>query len=125
MNLPKNTPILHMDSPTFADDLAKELGPGPYEITTPQFHRTDEANVSAPIFTTEDWANLGKLPLDRVRNLGCQMWGEDAKGIHWLLKDIYKMGCLWNQDHQVIFTNEDQDSQIDEGYQQELLKKAQ
>jgi len=73
-----------MDSPTFADDLAKELGPGPYEITTPQFHRTDEANVSAPIFTTEDWANLGKLPLDRVRNLGCQMWGEDAKGIHWL-----------------------------------------
>jgi hypothetical protein len=47
------------------------------------------------------------------------------KGIHWLLKDIYRMGCLWNQNHQVIFTNEDQDSQIDEEYQQELLKKAQ
>ena len=47
------------------------------------------------------------------------------KGIYWLLKDIYRMGCLWNQNHKVIFTNEEQDSQIDEQYQQELLKKAQ
>ena len=84
MNSPKNTPILHMDSPTFADDLAREIGPCPHEITTPQFHRTDGVTVSAPSLTAEEWANLGKLPLDRVRQMGCQMWEDDAKGIHWL-----------------------------------------
>ena len=33
---------------------------------------------------------------------------------------LYCEACRW-----FIFTNEDQDSQIDEDYQQELLKKAQ
>ena len=73
-----------MDSPTFAEDLAKELGEGPHEFITPQFHRTDGLTVCAPNLTPYEWQNLGKLPLDRVRQLGCQMWEEDAKGIHWL-----------------------------------------
>ena len=84
MKLPEGTTVLSMDSPTFGADLAKELGDGPFEFVTPQFHRVDGLAVSAPDLTTEEWSNLGKLPLARVRQMGCQIWKEDAKGIHWL-----------------------------------------
>jgi hypothetical protein len=73
-----------MGSPTFAADLKAVLGDGPFGIVTPQFHRTDGLPVAAPCLTQEEWNNLGKLPLARVRQMGCQMWDEDAKGIHWL-----------------------------------------
>ena len=84
MKLPENTLILDMNSPTFAEDLARELGPGPYKVVTPQFYRTDGLHPSKPHLTDDEWKNLGKLPLDRVRQMGCQMWEDDAKGIHWL-----------------------------------------
>lgn len=87
LKLPEGTPILDMDGPTFAEDLANAIGLQPgekLEITTPQFHRTDSVQVSEPELTADEWCNLGKLPLARVRQMGCQMWDEDAKGIHWL-----------------------------------------
>ena len=87
MKLPKGTPVLSMDSPTFVEDFAKAAGIAPgekVELIMPQFHRTDGLTVSAPSLTPEEWANLGRLPLDRVRQMGCQKWKDDDKGIHWL-----------------------------------------
>jgi hypothetical protein len=54
------------------------------EIVMPQFHRTDDVQVSAPNLTPDEWNNLGKLSLARVRQMGFQVWDDDAKGIHWL-----------------------------------------
>lgn len=84
---PEGTPFLSMDSPTFAEDFAQAVGLQPgekLEIITPQFHRTDGLPISAPDLTPDEWSNLGKLPLSRVRQMGCQVWEDDAKGIHWL-----------------------------------------
>lgn len=76
--------MLDMDSPTFANDLAAIVGPGPIEIVTPQFTRTDGLPVSAPSLTPAEWQNLGTLPIYRLRQMGFQVWKEDDKGIHWL-----------------------------------------
>ena len=84
LNLPPGVVMLDMDSPTFAEDLAKELGDGPFETVTPQFHRTDKLVVAAPSLTSDEWANMDKLSLERIRQIGCQIWEEDEKGIHWL-----------------------------------------
>lgn len=84
LKLPAGTPMLDMDSPTFASDFAAIVGPGPIEIVTPQFTRTDGLPISAPNLTPDEWQNLGKLPLERLRQMGFQMWDEDEKGIHWL-----------------------------------------
>ena len=87
MNLPENTKILSMDSDTFAEDFSEAIGLQPGEslqILTPQFTRTDGVLVSAPDLTSQEWSNLGELPLSRVRQMGFQMWKEDEKGIHWL-----------------------------------------
>ena len=76
--------ILDVNSPTFATDLAKEIGPGPHEIATPQFYRTDGVLVNAPDMSEAEWRSLCSLPPDRLRQLGCQVWSDDAKGTHWL-----------------------------------------
>lgn len=84
MNLPEDTLVLDINSPTFVDDLITAIGGAPDEVYTPQFHRVDGLQVSAPNLTPEEWSNLGKLPLERIRQMGCQIWEETAKGIHWL-----------------------------------------
>ena len=79
--------MLDISSPTFVKDFADAVGikPGePIEITTPQFHRTDGAQLTAPELTADEWKYLSKMPLDRVRQLGCQVWNDTEKGIHWL-----------------------------------------
>lgn len=84
LKLPACTPMLDMDSPTFASDFAAIVGPGPIEIVTPQFIRTDGLPISAPNLTPDEWQNLRGLPSDRLRQMGFQVWAEDEKGIHWL-----------------------------------------
>jgi hypothetical protein len=87
MKPPKGTPLLSMDSPSFTEDFASAIGLKPgekLEIATPQFHRIDGVQVSSPNLTPDEWDNLGKLPIERVRQMGCQIWEDDAKGIHWL-----------------------------------------
>ena len=84
LKLPADIPMLDMDSPTFTSDLAAIVGPGPIEIVTPQFTRIDGLSISAPNLTPEEWQNLGGLPLERLRQMGFQMWDEDENGVHWL-----------------------------------------
>lgn len=84
MKLLKDIVLLDINSPTFADDFAKEIGPGPVTVMTPQFHRTDGVLVNAPDLTPDEWWNLDKVPVTRLRQMGCQVWEDDAKGIHWL-----------------------------------------
>lgn len=79
--------ILDINSPTFAEDFESATGikPGdPIEIATPQFHRTDGVQINAPDLTEDEWKNLSKIPLERIRQLGCQVWDDTEKGIHWL-----------------------------------------
>lgn len=80
-------PILHMDSPTFAEDLAKILGIEPgdkLEIITPQFERTDGMQVPVPQFSPRQWANLYQMDETTLKALGLGVWDRDEDGIHYL-----------------------------------------
>jgi hypothetical protein len=87
MKLPPNTPILHLDSPTFAEDLAAALGIQPGEkiqIATPQFERTDGQQVPAPMFSPSDWARLPAMDDATLKELGLGVWDRTDAGTHWL-----------------------------------------
>jgi hypothetical protein len=84
MKLPKGTVILNVDSPAFAADIAREIGDGPVELITPQFHRIDGVQVAAPNLTQDEWENLGNISPDRLLQFGCQIWDENADVTHWL-----------------------------------------
>ena len=86
MNIQK-IPMLSMDSPTFAEDLAKLLGVQPGDkinIVTPQFERPDGRIVEVPSFTPEDWANLPKKSEQELKDLGLGEWDETSEGTHFL-----------------------------------------
>ena len=84
--LPENTPMLDMDSTTFAEDFANAVGLQPgdtLEIMTPQFERID--GVQVPVLVDfSDWENLHKKDEATLRALGFGMWGESENGKHWL-----------------------------------------
>jgi hypothetical protein len=84
--LPKDIPMLDMDSPTFAEDFATAIGLQPgekLEIMTPQFERTD--GVQVPVLVDfKDWENLHKKDGATLLALGFGMWNETEKGKHWL-----------------------------------------
>lgn len=84
--LPSGTPILSMDSPTFAEDFANAIGLQPgekLEIMTPQFERTD--GVQVPVLVDfSDWENLHKKDPETLKALGFGVWDETENGKHWL-----------------------------------------
>jgi hypothetical protein len=84
--LPKNTPMLDMDSPTFTEDFANAVGLQPrkeLEILTPQFERTD--GVQVPVLVDfNDWGNLHKKDEATLLALGFGVWNESENGKHWL-----------------------------------------
>ena len=86
INLPEDTTMLAMDSPTFAQDFAEAIGLQPgekLEIITPQFERTD--GVQVPVLVDfNDWENLHKMDDATLRALGFGVWDETEKGKHWL-----------------------------------------
>lgn len=101
MNLPEGTPVLSMDSPTFAEDLANSLGIKPGEkitIMTPQFERTDGKQVAVPSFSPEDWANLPKKSDEELIALGLGVWDTKADGTQYLFPkewyDIIPKGLM-------------------------------
>jgi hypothetical protein len=86
VKLPENTPILSMDSPTFAQEFADAIGLQPgesIEIVTPQFERTDGMQVPV-LVDFSDWQNLHLKDEATLRALGFGVWDEDANGKHWL-----------------------------------------
>lgn len=86
MKLPKGTPVLSMDSPTFAEDFAAAVGLQPgetLEIATPQFERTDGVQVPVSV-DFNDWENLHKKDDKTLRALGFGVWDKTDKGTHWL-----------------------------------------
>lgn len=87
MKLPEETPILSMDSPTFAQDLADALGIKPGEkinIVLPQFERTDGMQVPLPMFSPNDWAGLPKMDDATLKALGIGVWDATEEGTHYL-----------------------------------------
>lgn len=95
MKLPANTPILSMDSPTFAEDFAAAIGLKPgekLEIMTPQFERTDGVQVPVTDFSKADWESLVDKPEATLKALGLGIWEKDEKGTHWLYpKEWYSL----------------------------------
>lgn len=90
--LPKNIPMLDIDSPAFPQDFANAVGLQPgdtLEIMTPQFERVD--GVQVPVLVDfNDWANLHKKDEVTLRALGFGVWDESENGKHWLFpKDWY------------------------------------
>ena len=84
--LPENTPMLDMDSPTFAEDFANAVGLQPgdtLEIMTPQFERIDGAQVPV-LIDFSDWENLHKKDEATLCALGFGVWNENEEGKHWL-----------------------------------------
>lgn len=87
MNMPKDAPILSMDSPTFAEDLAAALGIAPgdkIEFVTPQFERTDGVTVPMPMFSPNQWAALPRMEDETLKALGIGVWDKTDKGTHYL-----------------------------------------
>lgn len=86
MELPEDTPMLNMDSQTFATDFATAIGLQPVEkleIVTPQFERTD--GVQVPVMVDfNDWENLHEKDEATLLALGFGVWDETEKGKHWL-----------------------------------------
>lgn len=84
--LPEGTPMLDMDSPTFAEDFANAIGLQPgekLEIMTPQFERTD--GVQVPVLVDfNDWENLHTKDPATLKALGFGVWDETEAGKHWL-----------------------------------------
>lgn len=84
--LPEGTPILAMDSPTFAEDFANAIGLQPgesIEIMTPQFERVDGVQVPQSV-DFGDWENLRTKDDATLRALGFGVWNETEIGKHWL-----------------------------------------
>lgn len=84
--LPENTPMLDMDSPTFAEDFANAVGLQPgdtLEIMTPQFERIDGVQVPV-LIDFSDWENLHKKDEATLCALGFGVWNENEEGKHWL-----------------------------------------
>ena len=88
IKLPEGTPILALDSPTFAEDFAAAIGLQPgekLEVLTPQFERTDGMQVPSPDFMSiADFESLATKDAATLRAMGFGMWDEDEKCIHWL-----------------------------------------
>jgi len=94
IKLPKNTPMLDMDSPTFAEDFADAIGLQPgekLESMTPQFERTD--GVQVPVLADLiEWETLHTRDEATLRALGFGVWEKDEKGTHWLFpKEWYSI----------------------------------
>ena len=88
VKLPEGTPVLALDSPTFAEDFAAAIGLQPgdkLEIITPQFARTDGVQVPSPDFVSiADYEALPTKDAATLRALGLGVWDSDEKGTHWL-----------------------------------------
>lgn len=88
MKLPKGTPILSINSPTFVEDFRAAAGilPGEkIEIITPQFART--VGVQVPVlqdFSRTDWDDLDTRDEATLKALGLGIWKRDETQIHWL-----------------------------------------
>lgn len=80
-------PLLCMDSPTFAEDLAAALGIAPgdtIQMMTPQFERTDGEQVPAPMLSPQEWANLYRMDDATLKALGIGIWDKTNEGTHYL-----------------------------------------
>lgn len=87
IKLPPGTPVLSLDSPTFAKDFAAAIGLQPgekLEIMTPQFERTDEMQVPAPDMSADDFRLLATRDEATLKAMGLGIWDRDDKGTHWL-----------------------------------------
>jgi len=95
MNLPENAIILHMDSPTFASDLAAALGiqqGEPVQIYGPQFDRTDGKQVEQVSFTPEQWAAMYTKSTEELKQLGLGIWDKTEETTHFLFpKEWYSI----------------------------------
>lgn len=95
MQLPEGTPVLNLNSPTFAQDLADAIGIKPgekIEIVTPQFERTDGLKIKVPEYTPEDWASLPDKSHDELTALGFGVWNKTSEGTHYLFpKEWYNV----------------------------------
>ena len=86
LKLPEGTPILSMDSPTFARDFAEAIGVkagDTVQIMTPQFERTDGVQVPV-LIDFDDWETLHEKDETTLKALGFGVWDETEKGKHWL-----------------------------------------
>ena len=87
IKLPPGTPVLSLDSPTFAEDFAKAIGLQPgetLEIMTPQFERTDGMQVPVPDMSIDDFRQLATRDEATLKAMGLGIWDRDDKGTHWL-----------------------------------------
>jgi hypothetical protein len=83
----KAVPVLSLNSPTFAEDLADSLGIQPGEkiqIMTPQFDRMDGKMVTVPEFTPLDWAKLPTKSHEELIGMGLGVWKKGEEGTHYL-----------------------------------------
>ncbi len=87
LNLPADTPILSMNSPTFAEDFRKVLGIKEGEILQvfgPQFDRTNGVTPTDPPATLEEWAALPGKTEPELRAMGFGLWDDPYPQL-WLL----------------------------------------
>lgn len=86
LKLPEGTPILSMDSPTFAEDFAEAIGLKEGEsiqFVMPQFDRID--GVQVPVLADfNEWETLHERDVETLKALGFSIWDETEKGKHWL-----------------------------------------
>lgn len=86
LKLPEGTPVLDMDSSTFATDFANVIGLKLGEkivISGPQFERTDGRKI-AQLVDFGGWEKLHLNSPEMLRALGFGVWEETEKGTHWL-----------------------------------------
>lgn len=84
--LPVGTPILDMNSPTFAECFMEACGLQPgdkVEISTPQFNHVDGLSVPVPLDGV-DLSRLHKTDPETLKALGFGIWEKTKKGTHWL-----------------------------------------
>ena len=87
VNLPPGTPILALDSPTFAEDFAKAIGLSPgesLEVVTPQFRRVDGRLIPAPNMSIEDFRQLATKDEATLKAMGLGIWDRNDSSTHWL-----------------------------------------
>ena len=93
--LPKGTPILAMDSPTFAEDFRKalDLQPGEkLEIIGPQFERTDGVQVPTPDLSIAEFQQLATRDEETLKAMGLGIWDSNDTHTHWLFpKEWYSI----------------------------------
>jgi hypothetical protein len=85
--LPKGAPLLNLNSPTFAEDLATLLGISPgdrIDFYGPQFNRTDGIVPEACPSSPEEWKELHNSTHEALTAKGLGVWDKTDTYTHYL-----------------------------------------